>query len=80
MALLSDRHAFDNMALRRAETALDSQNTPLTVEEVCNRIDYPIPVSSEDLDTLFNVCDTWGIRHNLIGENIHREWAERVGS
>lgn len=65
MALLSDREGFDKLATRRAEAAIESFNSPLTIHEACDKMLLDYPVSESDLQTFYSVCETWGVRLNL---------------
>lgn len=70
MPLLSDRQSFDRLAGIRAQAGIDSQQgNGWTIEYACERLEYPMPVSEDDLKGFVQVCETWGIRTNLDDES-----------
>lgn len=65
MPLLSNRADFDRQATKRAECGILSQRQPLTIEEVCEIADYPMPVTEADLKAFAGFCEMWGIATNI---------------
>lgn len=69
MPLLSDRESFDRLACKRAYAGQDSQKANqgrgFTVEEACTALDWPMPLTEQDLKDFASLCETWGVKTNI---------------
>ena len=80
MPLLSDYDNFDRQMGKRAQCGIDSRKDPqgFTIEEVCERADYPMPVSEKDLIHFADLCETWGIKTCIDDVGFFAEYRKRA--